>query len=468
MEDNIVIHWFRQDLRCCDNPSLTFTSERGTVLPIYIADDNEDYPQGSASKVWLHHSLKALNHKLNHHLNFYQGDALDILCDLIKRHSVKLVCWNRCYEPWQIKRDASIKKKLMQKGIRVKSFNGFLLWEPWEVLKQDDSPYKVFTPFYKKAYLYCKKPRLPENVKLNKLMGDQNHAVTLDQLNLLPKHNWHKKIILGQYVGEDLTIERLKDFLSLQLDQYEDRRDFPAENITSRLSTALHFGEISPNMILQSVSAQEPNSSQEKFLRQLVWREFSYHQLYYFNDLPIKSWKSKFDALPWENNLELFKAWKIGQTGIPIIDAAMRELWQTGIMHNRLRMVCASFLVKNCFVDWRLGSKWFWNCLLDADLANNSAGWQWVAGTGADASPYHRIFNPVRQSMRFDPEGIYIRKYIPEIAGLPTKYLFEPWSAPKDILEENNVSLGQTYPYPIVDLAHTRKKALLYYQALKN
>lgn len=468
----VSIHWFRQDLRLIDNPALLAASKAGQVLPIYILDDINagDHAMGGASRWWLHHSLCALNKSLKNKLLVLRGDPKKIISKLVKNYNINSIYWNRCYEPWRIKRDKQIKADLESSGISVNTYNGSLLWEPWEVLKSDGTPYKVFTPFYRNGCLQVAAPREP--LAKPKRMSFVDHsesdgAVTIDQLRLLPTMSWDTEMAKQWKIGEKAAIRRLDDFLAGDIDDYKAGRDFPAKQSVSRLSPHLHWGEISPNQIWQAVSLLPETENTEHFLRELGWREFSYSLLYYFPELPEKNWQEKFNRFAWRRDARALSRWQRGLTGYPIVDAGMRELWQTGYMHNRVRMIVGSFLVKNLLLHWREGEAWFWDCLLDADLASNSASWQWVAGCGADAAPYFRIFNPVTQGQKFDGDGAYTRRYLPELADLPDRYLFSPWEAPELVLREAGVVLGKTYPKPVVDLKASRERALAAFQALK-
>ncbi|MCF6765032.1 DNA photolyase family protein [Thiotrichales bacterium 19S3-7] len=467
----MVIVWIRQDLRLSDNPALSNAMKHDEVLPIYIDDTvhANEFRLGEASKVWLYYSLKKFNQVLDNKISFYQGDPLRILTQLITAYPIKKILWNRCYEPWQIKRDQLIKSKLTALGCEVYTYNGFLLWEPWCVLKKDHTPYHVFTAYYQKGALNAKSPRLlidKPNLETSKLIKDNKYSQSLDQLKFLPKIKWYADVIKHWKVGEDHALSQLNDFLSDKLKSYKQSRDFPSLDATSKLSAALHFGEISVHTLWHRAKDCEESDGKAHFLKELAWREFAYHLLFYFNELPKQNWQKKFNEFPWSKDAERLNAWQRGQTGIPIVDAGMRQLWHTGHMHNRVRMICASFLIKNCMIDWREGQHWFWQCLFDADLANNSASWQWVAGCGFDAAPYFRIFNPVLQAEKFDPKGQYLKKYLPELNLMPIKYIYAPWLAPKEILTQANVELGKTYPYPIVDLKLSREMALEAYKQL--
>jgi len=463
LQKKTVIHWFRQDLRVSDNPALTEASKKGSVLPIYILDDDnaETHRMGGASRWWLYHSLNSLKKSLAGKLSVYIGDPEKILLNLAKENHIKAVYWNRCYEPWRIRRDKIIKSALTENNIEVKSYNGSLLWEPWEILKKDGTPYKVFTPYFRNGCLNALTPRvpLPKPKKLT-LHDNASNNLKLDELNLLPKIPWHKQIEPHWNIGEKAAQKKLNAFTLNGLENYKQGRDIPASNSVSRLSPHLHFGEISPNQAWYAAKNNEDSDDLDRFLSEMGWREFSYSLLYHFPDLPRKNLQSKFDAFPWLENDTYLRAWQRGQTGHPFIDAGMRELWQTGYMHNRVRMVVGSFLVKNLLLHWHHGERWFWDCLLDADLANNSASWQWVAGCGADAAPYFRVFNPVIQGEKFDAEGVYTKRFVPELINMPKKYLFCPWEAPIEVLQKAGVVLGKNYPEPIVDLKQSRIRAL--------
>ncbi len=470
MRKSMAVHWFRQDLRLADNPALTMAAKHDQILPIYIFDDLNigDKAMGEATKLWLHHSLNSLNKSLDGSLCLYKGDPAKILADLIKHYEVNAVYWNRCYEAFNIQRDKKIKEFLQKNGVEVHSANCSLLWEPWTIKNGSGSPYKVFTPFYRKGCLKAEHPRypLPKPRKAN-YKHDKNKSLTVNQLDLLPKVKWDKKIVTNWKIGEKEAYKRLHEFIDEGLLDYKDGRNFPSQACVSRLSPYLHFGEISPNQVWHTMLDVGHDENVAHFCSELGWREFSYSLLYYNPDLSKNNLQSKFDNFPWNNNRNLLRAWQKGQTGVPMVDAGMRELWQTGYMHNRVRMVVGSFLVKNLRLHWRHGEEWFWDTLVDADLANNSASWQWVAGCGADAAPYFRIFNPVTQGQRFDPDGVYIRKFVPEIMGLPNKYLFSPWETPEDVLKEAGVKLGVDYPKPVVDLKASREAALKAYKSLR-
>lgn len=476
------IHWFRQDLRLADNPALMAASQQGAVLPVYILDDINagDWTLGAASRWWLHHSLSRLNQSLGGHLLVLRGDPCELLPALVQASGATGVHWNRCYEPWRIQRDARLKEQLRGAGVQVASHNASLLWEPWQTLKQDGKPYQVFTPFWRRGCLQGTLPRqvIPAPQALNfpvldmspyaERLGDSGIAA----LALLPRHPWDRGMHSTWKIGEDAARQRLREFLDAGLRDYKQGRNFPASPNVSRLSPHLHFGEISPHQIWTEAQRrgieQDAGENLDCFLSELGWREFSYSLLYHHPTLMRKNLQQKFDPFPWQNDEALLLAWQRGETGFPLIDAGMRELWQTGYMHNRVRMVAGSFLVKNLLSHWHRGEDWFWDCLVDADLAANSASWQWIAGCGADAAPYFRVFNPVSQSERFDPQGLYIRRYIPEIAALPDKYLHNPSAAPASTLKEAGIELGRDYPEAIVDLMISRERALEAFKSLQS
>ncbi len=422
----MIIVWFRQDLRLEDNPALHEAAKLGQVLPVYIFDESGagDFKMGAASRWWLSQSLHALDKSLDGALQVYQGDSFRILKTLSEKHQAKAVYWNRCYEPWRIAQDTKIKKELSGQ-----SFNGSLLWEPWEVRKSDGSPYKVFTPFFNNGCLKAKQPRKPlPKPKLNLF---RLKAKTWDWAE--PAQGWHSKLDAYWTPGEKPAHKRFDDFLDGELEDYAEARDVPSLDATSKMSPSLHFGEVSPNQLWWSCYPKH-----KRFLTELAWREFSYSLLYEYPDLGRKNIQSKFDAFPWKKSQKFLEAWQQGKTGFPIVDAGMRELWETGYMHNRVRMIVASFLVKNLGIHWHQGEDWFWDCLVDADMANNAASWQWVAGCGMDAAPYFRIFNPETQAKKFDPDDIYIKRWL--------------GSSPR--------------PKPIVDLSESRQWALEAYRKI--
>lgn len=458
--------WFKKDLRLKDNAALTSAlKNHDKILPLYIYDENLNI--GAAQKVWLHHSLDQLNHALDNHLVLKKGAPTGIILDLIQHHNITAVYWNRCYTPYEMDRDAKLKKTLRDQDIDVESFDGYLLFEPSKIKNKQGNFFKVYSPFYRECLTHPE-PRDPYQGH-QKIPSQKAESESLDNWGLLPtKPDWSKSILKEWTPGESGAHKRLKEFLDKRLHQYAKGRDCPAKDLTSMLSPHLHFGEVSPFQVWHAAKESDaPQKEVNKFLSELCWREFSYHLLYHFPDLPQKNWKENFDKFPWENKKADLKKWQQGQTGYPIVDAGMRQLWATGYMHNRVRMIVASFLTKDLFVHWHEGAAWFWDTLVDADLANNSASWQWVAGSGADASPYFRIFNPMLQSKKFDPNGDYIKKWVPELEKLGPQHVHAPWETPENVLKEAGVTLGTTYPRPMVDHAEARSKALNIYQQIK-
>ena len=443
------------------------------MLPIYILDDvNADaWKMGAASRAWLHHSLSSLNQSLGGKLQFFRGDARAIIASLVETLPLDAVFWNRCYEPWRIDRDAQIKADLAASNVEARSFNASLLWEPWTVSKKDGTPYRVFTPYYQKGCLSLTPPRQPlarpESMQL--LDAGASGSLSLQALELLPAQDWHRQLLAGWNIGEAAAHQQLENFCVDALDIYREGRDFPGLEATSRLSPHLHFGELSPHQAwhrVEHAAMHNGGSGPAHFLRELAWREFSYYLLYHYPDLPAKNFNPRFDDFQWLEDDAGLEQWQKGNTGFPIVDAGLRELWQTGYMHNRVRMIVASFLIKNMLLHWRHGAAWFWDCLVDADLASNSASWQWCAGSGADAAPYFRIFNPVLQSEKFDPQGEYLARYCPELTVLPLRFRHKPWEAPPEVLEAAGFELGVDYPRPILDLKTTRERALGRFKAL--
>ena len=474
-----VLVWFRRDLRLLDNPALySACLDAAEVIPIYIHCPQEEAPwePGAASNWWLYHSLTKLCEDLRQvrmGLTIRRGSTKRVLKQLVGETEAEAVYWNRLYEPALLERDRSIKKLLTAQDVFVKESNSALLSEPWETLNKTEQPYRVFTPYYKASrskvqvgeHLY-EVPKT-ENSKVGELKSDN-----IEALKLLPQINWASDFPNHWQPGESGALEQLERFSSATVFQYETGRDQPAHNGVSRMSPHLHFGEISPARIwreLEDRAREEGKESQiEAYLRQLMWRDFAHHLLFHFPHTPEREFNPKFESFPWrEPDADLYRAWTKGVTGIPLIDAGMRELWQTGWMHNRARMNVASFLTKHCLIDWRAGARWFWDTLVDANLANNTMGWQWAAGCGADAAPFFRIFNPVRQGQRFDPNGEYIKRWVPELVRLNVKHIHQPRPTSSDLAELAHDEEGFDYPPPIVDLVFGRQQALSVYKTLK-
>jgi deoxyribodipyrimidine photo-lyase len=397
---------------------------------------------------------------------FLRGEAEELLPRLVEASAAQKILWNRRYGGGEIAQDARLKTLLRGQGREVASFNGSLLAEPWQVATKTGGTFKVFTPFWRalRENLHLAPPLpAPGQMDFAVWPEDGPPRVKLDDLSLVPRKPDWARDFPDPAAGEAGAQRRLERFLAEQLNAYAMQRDRIDMSATSGLSAHLHFGEISPRQVFAQAT-DKPGA--DKFLSELGWREFSTHLLFAHPDLPWHNFNPRFDAFAWRRDEAALKAWQKGQTGYPLVDAGMRELWQTGIMHNRARMVCASFLTKHLLIDWREGEAWFWDTLIDADAANNAASWQWVAGCGADAAPYFRIFNPVLQGDKFDPEGDYVRRFCPELAALPAKVIHRPWTAPPSVLAEAGVRLGQSYPEPIVDHGFARGRALAAFSAL--
>lgn len=472
--------WFRSDLRLTDNPAVTAALAAREALFVFVEEMQDGLrPRGGASRWWLHHSLASLGRSLAERgqtLLILKGDSRQIIPALARQAGAGRVFWNRRYGQPERDLDAGIKAALKADGVIAESFNGALLYEPMEIRSKAGGPMRVFTPFWRacRALRDPARPvaapeRLPPPVPVM-----PEGAVPLAALELLPtRPDWAGGLRASWQPGEAGASARLAEFLSGPLRDYGENRNRPDSVSTSRLSPHLAFGEISPRQIWHATEAarmagQAAGNEEDigKFFSELGWREFSHHLLFHFPTLPTANYQPKFDAFPWQDDPAGLAAWQRGLTGYPIVDAGMRELWQTGFMHNRVRMIVASFLIKHLMIDWRLGESWFWDTLCDADPANNAASWQWVAGSGADAAPYFRIFNPVTQGEKFDPDGVYVRKFVPELARLPDKFIHKPWEAPHPIRQAAGIMLGQTYPKPVVQHEHARQRALAAFQSL--
>jgi deoxyribodipyrimidine photo-lyase len=471
------ILWLRRDLRLADNPALQ--AAIGTcarVLPLYIHAPQEDSPwtPGAASSWWLHHSLTALDHSLRargSRLTVARGESLGTLLRTAKAIGATRIFWNRLYDPASRGRDSRVKVALREAGLACESHSARLLFEPWDIQSASGEPYRVYSAFWRRcAPLLQGLTPIPAPGRLPP--APELPGSDLGDLGLLPAIPWDQGLRERWQPGEAAALERARDFVAQGLALYGERRDLPAVLGTSGLSPHLQFGEIGPRQVLELIVRRQgalQGEAPEPFVREILWREFAYHLLYHFPHTTEEPLDPRFARLPWrEGGTEaLLRAWQRGRTGIPLVDAGMRELWRTGWMHNRVRMVVASFLTKNLRLPWQRGARWFWDTLVDADLASNTLGWQWSAGCGADAAPYFRIFNPVRQGERFDPEGTYVRRWCPELARLPAKHLHQPWSAPELVLQEAGVRLGQDYPRPVVDLTRSRAEALAAFESIR-
>ena len=465
--------WLRLDLRLADNPALEAALKRGgPIVPVFIWSPGEEapWPPGGASRWWLHQSLRSLDARLREagsRLIIRRGPALESLRALIKSTGASAVFWNRCYEPAAIALDARLTDSLRRDGLSVETFNGALLHEPWAVQNKSGKPYQVFTPFWKQC-LACSDPATPLPAPKNiPAPARWPKSLALDDLELEPSINWAGGIRASWQPGETGAAARLHGFLTEAFDNYSEHRNRPDVTGTSRLSPHLHFGEISPRQIWHRLRQTAANGKRpsagwrgSQFLAELGWREFAHHLLYHFPHTTTTALRSEFNEFPWRKKAAWLTAWQNGRTGYPIVDAGMRELWTTGWMHNRVRMIVASFLVKDLLISWREGARWFWDTLVDADLAQNTLGWQWTAGCGADAAPYFRVFNPTLQGEKFDLRGDYVRRWCPELSRLPGAWIHRPHEAPPGVVATAGLILGRDYPRPIVSHAIAREVAL--------
>lgn len=466
-----IIVWFRRNLRLTDNTPLIAAAETGA--PIFALFAHNDQGTGGASKWWLHHSLVSLDASLAQYggaLNIFSGPRNEIVCASVEKLGAGAVYFARGYDP-DSRKEERLLEQALPTNVDVHGFDDALLTCPDAVLTKAGTPYKIFTPFWNAA-MQLGEPHAPRPAPETLTFVDaETGARSIDSLELLPANpDWSGGLADAWKPGEHGALRQL-DMAADNAADYQDKRDRPDLDATSRLSPYLHFGELSIRQVWHAIKAEAARATAtagvEALLRQLYWRDFSGYLLYHFPHLPEKPLRPNFEHFPWTNDSISLEAWQQGRTGYPLIDAGMRQLWTTGWMHNRVRMIVASFLVKNLMIDWQTGADWFLDTLVDADLGNNSAGWQWVAGSGTDSTPYFRIFNPVLQSAKFDPDGNYIRRWVPELSEMPTKYIHKPWKAGSDIQDAANVRLGQDYPLPIVDLGESRQRALDAYQVVK-
>ena len=478
MSTTIVL--FRQDLRLHDHPALTAAAQRGEVIPVFVLDDEAcgDWAMGGASRWWLKQSLLNLGSSIAQsggELILRQGDTLIALKDIQRQSGADAIYFSRQYQPWSAATEQAINDAFSGNGVEVKRYPGTLLHEPGSVLTGSGTGFKVFTPFWRAALKLPVATPLPMpsvNWSNSVLAVEDLNSWVLDPAEDTRVPDWAAGWEDIWEPGEDGAHNALEAFLDAPVAHYSEGRDLPARRYTSRLSPHLKFGEISPRQVWASaqqrkLSAPQWTSAIDKFLAEIGWREFCYQLIDLFDAMPDRPFKDQFAGFPWDNSEEHLKAWQRGMTGYPIVDAGMRELWQTGFMHNRVRMIVASFLTKHLLVHWLEGERWFWDCLLDADIASNACSWQWVAGSGADAAPYFRIFNPIAQGQKFDPEGEYVKRWCPELADMPKKFVHAPWEAPAMTLASAGVDLGKTYPEPIVDHKTARQGALDAYEVIK-
>jgi deoxyribodipyrimidine photo-lyase len=479
-----AIVWFQRDLRLTDNPALhAALSQCERIIPLYIHAPAEEQPwiPGAASRWWLLQSLVDLDHQLRtrgSRLLIRQGPSLQALQTLIQEQQVTHLFWNRLYDPSLFARNADIEQQLEETGLVCQSFNAALLFEPWEIASGSGLPYRVFSAYWRACLsrLNTTQAPLPAADTLPPL-PDALPGLQPDDLDLQPKIPWHGGLAAHWTPGEDGALQRLQRFIDESLHDYDGAREIPGITGTSGLSPHLHFGEIGPRQIIHRLRLcgdggmdMSGQAGAASYLRELGWREFAHHLIHHFPQTQLAPLNPRFEKFPWawgEQRPELLTAWQRGETGIPIVDAGIRELWHTGWMHNRVRMIVASLLTKNFGIHWVEGARWFWDTLVDADLANNTLGWQWTAGCGADAAPFFRIFNPLRQGERFDPRGEYVRRWVPTLAKLPDSHIHAPWLANSRLLSASGVTLGKDYPLPRVDLKHSREQALDNWNSIK-
>ena len=459
-----VVMWFRQDLRLADHPALNAAAAAGSVLPVYILDDvtPADWRWGGASRWWLHHSLSRLHENLP--LVLRHGETVAQLEKLIIESKASALYFTRDYAPWSGALEHRVKELCDRLGVGCHRHGGFLLHEPESIRNGSGEFFKVYTPYSR----VCFAKGAPRAAKTAPVVTRYNGKIGSDELSswgLLPtKLNWAEGLAKAWTPGEAGARAVLEQFLEDGLKGYAEGRDRPDQKHASHLSAHLHWGEISPHQVWHAASlriAQAEGSLDhdgEKFLKEVLWREFAYNLIHHVPTFPDKPFKPEYEDFPWDVDPAALKAWQQGKTGYPIVDAGMRELWATGIMHNRVRMIVASFLIKDLLVPWQEGERWFWDTLVDADIGNNAAGWQWVAGCGADAAPYYRVYNPVLQGEKFDPQGNYVRHWVPELAKIPNEFVHKPW--------EMSVP-PKTYPVRIIDHGVARDRALTAFKRIK-
>ncbi|MFO0840557.1 MAG: deoxyribodipyrimidine photo-lyase [Phycisphaerae bacterium] len=466
------IVWFRRDLRLADNPALTAAATRGPIIPVFLWSprDEADWPPGAASRWWLHESLHSLSRTLRSagsRLIVRRGEYLPTLREIVREVRADAVFWNRRYDPSGAKRDREIETALCDDGQQVTHFNATLLREPGDVLTKQGLPYQVFTAYWRACAKFPEPAAAISAPRRFPPPASWPNSLEIEELELTPRVDWTSGMRETWRPGETGAQRRLVEFLETAFSSYPTGRDRPGIRGTSRLSPHLHAGEISPRQIWHAIRERQAvtrasgiDAAAEHFLRELGWREFAHQLLHHFPHTSMTPLRTQFAKFPWKSDSKALRAWQRGETGYPIVDAGMRELWSTGWMHNRVRMIVGSFLVKHLLIDWREGAAWFWDTLVDADLANNTLGWQWVAGCGADAAPYFRIFNPVLQGQKFDPRGDYVRRWVPELTKLEADWIHAPWEAPPAALARTGLELDRGYPRPIVDHAFARRRAL--------
>ena len=470
-EENKIrtIVWFRKDLRTLDNPCLHYALGAGLeVIPVFIwdKDDGGQWSPGSASRWWLHNALESLQSsfdKLGGKMIFRTGKTEEIIPKLVSETCAKSVCFSRVYDPAGLATQNLVENILKKQGVSTHSFNSSLLNEPWEIKNGTGRPFKVFTPYWKSSRNAIH--REPASYRPHELPfpTEPIQSQRLEEMDILPNHPWTEKLSAYWNVSEGAAHNLIAQTANQVTRSYSSHRNIPSVAGTSRLSPYLAWGLVSPRQICQAVlQAQRKDNAKgvEDYLAEIGWREFSYHLLYHFPSIPDRPLRPKYANFPWRKDREALQKWKYGQTGYPLVDAGMRQLYETGWMHNRVRMVVASFLVKHLLISWTEGARWFWDTLIDADLASNTQGWQWAAGCGADAAPYFRIFNPILQGEKFDSTGDYSKHWIPSLAKVPPKWIFRPWEMPAELLAECDLRLGENYPKPCIDHVTARNRAL--------
>ena len=472
MNKPIGIHWFRYDLRLKNNPSLSNLSKKvDKVIPIFIFDPDENI--GSTSRWWLEKSLINLQKSItneNGTLNIFYGNPQKIISQIVTNTKINFFSWNRLYDPYSIKRDTEIKSFLSSHKIECNTFNGYLLNEPWNVKNKSGSFFKVFTPYWKNCSEIINNRAIQSITKIknySKILLEDSKEIK--ELNLIDKNQeWLNKIENNWSPGEDNAHVQLKKYISKKANNYGVGRDRPDKDLTSKLSPYLHFGEISCLQVYNDLQKSNniDNENKRKFLSEIGWRDFSYNLIYHYPDMTNNPIQKKFKKFPWLKDNKSLSKWQKGTTGIPIVDAGMRQLYEVGWMHNRVRMIVGSFLTKNLLLHWKHGQQWFFDTLVDADIGSNTAGWQWISGCGADASPYFRIFNPVLQGQKFDPDGEYVKKFIPELSKVSKKFVHNPWDMSTELQSDSQCIIGKDYPAPIVDLKETRNRALLAFKSI--
>lgn len=470
-----TILWFRKDLRLADHSALAAAKAFGApIVPTFIWSPEEagEWSPGAASKWWLHQALHRLAEDLRSRgggLVLREGDSLATLRDLIRETGAKRVVWNRRYESPLRELDVSIERALREEGFEAGSFNSSLLNEPHTVSTGSGQPYKVYTPYWNKVKDFELQPVADSISGRFQFPDILPPSVSLEDLHLLPSIPWDAGFHDCWEVSEASAMKRLNDFLDGPVNKYATDRDRPDHDGTSSLSPYLHWGQIGPRQIIHQLYAKCDLAQKGPlaYMKEVYWREFAYNVLYHFPDTPDRPLREEYENFPWQHDVSMLKSWQTGQTGYPIVDAGMRQLWETGWMHNRVRMIVSSLLVKHLLHHWHEGAKWFWDTLVDADLASNTLGWQWSGGCGADAAPYFRVFNPILQGKKFDPDGSYVKQYVPELRGLAAKYIHEPWDAPELLLKSAGIQIGHTYPVPIINHQAGRAGALAAFARFK-